>query len=75
MYERALVSDPIRREDEMCARPNCTRSLSFNKRAELHEMYANEPFCSTECCKFFHGIATEKPEAAFARRRSAHVEP
>ena len=51
--------DPERREDGRCARHGCKKPLQ--KQTARHPRYAgdeilSEPFCSTECCKTYHGV-------------------
>lgn len=50
-----MATDPPARADGRCARPGCRAKLAFKKRRGLEHLY-DDPFCSTECCKAYHGV-------------------
>jgi hypothetical protein len=54
-----LRPDPPVRRDRICARPDCPKPLVTP--TPQHRKYGgtailSEPFCSTECCKLYHGV-------------------
>lgn len=56
--------EPAIREDGRCALDSCRKAIKPPKRrrdvpARLYE----DPFCSTDCCKAFHGVATPQRDA------------
>ncbi len=52
---RAQKDDPPPRDDGRCARAGCSRPVKPQRRKDVPlELYAREPFCSTECAKEFH---------------------
>lgn len=69
--------DPPIRADGKCAYDHCTTVWKKKQRRPLVRGIEDEPFCSTECCKAFYGVAGWKPEekqpAAFKECKYGHV--
>lgn len=56
-------SDPPRRDDGRCALPDCNKRLptiTARHRRYGGEALLSEPFCSTECCRSYHGTTLPK---------------
>ena len=56
---RTQRADPPVRSDRRCAQRGCTRQLATI--TSRHRRYGGdallvEPFCSTECCRAYHGV-------------------
>ena len=52
-----MKPDPIPRADGRCARAGCSKPIAIKRHAKVPPAaYAGEPFCSTECCKVYHGV-------------------
>jgi hypothetical protein len=54
-----MKKDPRRRKNGTCAHRGCKRHLP--EITSRHRRYAGDallldPFCSTECCKEYHGV-------------------
>lgn len=71
-----VITDPPRRADGLCARDGCDEPVPTGRksRADVRASLASEPFCSTDCCKLYHGLisapspkrgAPGKPYAGF----------
>ena len=51
--------DPAVRKDKRCARfPVCKEKLREPTR---YSGWTEDPFCSTECCKIYHGAVKNSP--------------
>lgn len=57
MGSASLKPDPPVREDGLCARPGCTkrRKPPATTRYATLQDFETDPFCSTKCCREYHG--------------------
>jgi hypothetical protein len=58
-----MLHDPPVPVDGSCARCGGQRRIPPANAAKLYataELYAREPFCSTECCREWHGCVISK---------------
>ena len=66
------MREPRVRKDGRCARPGCNRKLPRSKRAKKYagDWLELDPFCSSRCCRAFHGcsLASEVDLDASERR-------
>ena len=70
-----MKSDPRVRRDGRCARKGCDRKLPRSKRAKRYagDWLELDPFCSSRCCRAFHGtsLASEEDLDAAEQRSKA----
>lgn len=63
-----MKADPPRRKDGRCAREGCTKTIRAYRppTKDVPKWVAdNEPFCSSTCCRAYHGfpiVAAEDEE-------------
>lgn len=56
------VGDPKPRRGGLCARPGCKNKVYVIRTAAKTSVL--DPFCSTQCCKVYWGVISEKERAA-----------
>lgn len=60
-----MKADPPVRADGRCARPGCGKPRKMPKAQKGIDplAYERDPFCSTECCRRYHGAALPERDA------------
>lgn len=63
--------DPRVRPDGRCARRGCTNQVTINANPAIKGGRFTDPFCSTQCCKIYWGVMTEKEAEEYTIRSEA----
>jgi hypothetical protein len=67
------MPEPKPRKDGKCARPGCTRRLPRSRNAKRYagDWLELDPWCSSYCCRAFHGVSIPgDDDIEMAERRS-----
>lgn len=55
--------DPPLRKDRRCARKGCSKRLKVPAQTlAAREVYERDPFCTSVCCKIYHGVIADPDE-------------
>lgn len=64
-----MKKDPRVRKDGLCAEPSCRKPRRITKQSRKYagDAVVLDPFCSTECCRKWHGVELETKGAEAQR--------
>lgn len=69
-----VLTDPPVRKDGKCARDGCGRLRKVTKQVRKYagDQIDFDPFCSTECCRKFHGLTwrNDNPDEELTEKRA-----